>query len=81
LANKNLLDMTKQERFDRLCERLLDDSARSHMQCSGGAKVSADSVMKRFADLCHEVNLSLTTADNLFYARFGLPAESFLLLF
>jgi hypothetical protein len=51
------------------------------MQCSGGAKVSADSVMKRFADLCHEVNLSVTIADNLFYARFGLPAESFLLLF
>lgn len=73
--------MTKQERFDRLCERLLDDSARYHMRCSDGAKESADSVMKRFADLCHEENLSVTTADNLFYARFGLPAESFLLHF
>ena len=73
--------MTKQERFDRLCQRLLDDSALSHIQCADGTKVSADSVMKRFSDLCHEVNLSLTTADNLFYARFGLPAESFLLLF
>ena len=34
-----------------------------------------------FVDLCREVGLSQTTADNLFYARFGLSAESFLLLF
>ena len=58
--------MKKSERFDSLCERMLSDLPRS---------------LADFVDLCREVGLSQTTADNLFYARFGLSAESFLLLF
>jgi hypothetical protein len=61
--------MNDSERFERLCARLLA-SPSLHRQS-----------FSHFADLCRQEGLSLTVADNLFFSRFGLSAESFLLLF
>ena len=62
---KNTTTMTKQERFERLCSRLL----------SAPATYLPDF---DFSSLCRQEGLSITTAENLFYSHFGLSIESFL---
>lgn len=70
--------MKNTERFDLLCARLLSGPI-PHLQSS-----SPDSAFQPdvdFATLCRQAGLSLTEAENLFYSRFGISAEYFLLFF